>query len=77
MANYRQQTASALGASTACATCFGSLQLKYATTEVGLCCATVTATTYYVAQGQTFANATAIFDNAALTVRSANGYYGV
>jgi len=77
MANYRLQSANALGASTACSTCYSTLSLKYATSEVGLCCATVAAATYYVAQGETFANATAFYSNAALTTRAANGYYGV
>jgi hypothetical protein len=52
MANYRQQTASALGASTACPTCLPDstqLSLCYATTENALCCATSTSSVVFVA----------------------------
>jgi hypothetical protein len=77
MSTYRNQTTSALGEVTDCTTCFTTLSLKFATTEAGLCCATVTPADYYVVQGQTFANATAFYSNSALTTRADNGYYGV
>ena len=81
MANYRQQTASALGASTACPTCLPDstqLSLCYATTENALCCATSTSSVVFVA-GLNVANLASVtgllYTTNTLQTQAAVGFY--
>ncbi len=81
MPNYRQQTANALGASTACPTCLPDstqLSLCYATTENALCCATSTSSVVFVAglNVPDLANVTGLlYSNNTLTTQAAIGFY--
>jgi len=81
MPNYRQQTANALGASTACPTCLPDstqLSLCYATTENALCCATSTSSVVFVAGWNVpdLANVTGLlYSNNTLTTQAATGFY--
>tara|TARA_R110002020_G_scaffold62942_6_gene167910 strand:+ start:9811 stop:10068 length:258 start_codon:yes stop_codon:yes gene_type:complete len=75
MANYRQQTGGTLGTSQTCPTCSTQLILCYATTANTVCCGTSTTATVYVAAGATFATATLLYSDAALTTIAAAGYY--
>jgi len=75
MATYRQQTGATLGTSQTCATCSTQLSLCYATTSSALCCGTSTTATVFVASGATFATATNLYSNAALTTLATAGFY--
>tara|TARA_R100000935_G_C2807032_1_gene153192 strand:+ start:285 stop:533 length:249 start_codon:yes stop_codon:yes gene_type:complete len=75
MATYRQQTGATLGASQTCATCSVQLSLCYSAVLNTLCCGTSTAATVYVANGATFATATNLYSDAALTTLATAGYY--
>lgn len=60
-----------------CATCFETLTgIRYSNTDAEDVCCDVTATgTYYVAQGETFATATTLYTDQALTVVAPGGFY--
>jgi len=76
MANYRQQTGNTLGASAACPSCSVSISLKYDATDAdGLCCGTPSTVTVYVPTGTTFATATTLYQDNALTTAAAAGFY--
>jgi len=75
MATYRQQTGATLGSSQTCATCSTQLSLCYASTTSVLCCGTSTTATVYVTSGATFATATNLYSDAALTTLATAGFY--
>lgn len=75
MATYRQQTGATLGSSQTCATCSTQLILCYASTTSVLCCGSSTTATVYVASGATFATATNLYSDAALTTLATAGFY--
>ena len=82
MSTYRVLSNGALGSSTACPTCYDTLNLLY-TGQGGASAACCNATggsspivvTIYVAEGSTFANATMFYDNTILSDVSRNGYW--
>ncbi len=69
--------ASPAGQPVDCATCFETLTgIRYSNTEAEDVCCDVTATgTYYAAQGETFATATTLYTDQALTVVAPGGFY--
>lgn len=76
MANYRQQTGGALGGSQTCPACYDTLILCYATTAQDLCCeSTTSVATVYVNAGETFATATNLYSDTALTTVATAGFY--
>lgn len=81
MPNYRQQTTTSLGTSTACPSCtptFSQLTLCFATTENTLCCGTSTQSIVYVGYqaNPTLANVTGLlYSNNTLTTQATAGFY--
>tara|TARA_R110000764_G_scaffold28398_4_gene66805 strand:+ start:10287 stop:11075 length:789 start_codon:yes stop_codon:yes gene_type:complete len=69
--------ASPAGQPVDCATCFETLTgIRYSNTEAEDVCCDVTATgTYYAAQGETFATATTLYTDQALTTVAPGGFY--
>lgn len=81
MPNYRQQTTTSLGTSTACPSCtptFSQLTLCFAATENTLCCGTSTQSIVYVGYqaNPTLANVTGLlYSNNTLTTQATAGFY--
>ncbi len=76
MANYRQLTSSGLGTSASCPSCYTTLSLCYsAVSATDLCCGNPTSVFRYVPAGQTFATATTLYSNTALTNVAPAGWY--
>jgi hypothetical protein len=76
MATYRQQSGSTLGTSQTCPVCSVSLTLSFdATNADGLCCGSPQTVTRYVPTGTTFANATTLYQDNALTTIADAGFY--
>ena len=78
MANFRQQTNSALGTSTVCSACFTTLFLCFSSVSANeLCCGISSNTTVYVPSGQTFQNATNLYATTSLSggALAASGWY--
>ena len=75
MATYRQQTGGTLGVAQTCPTCSTSLTLCFSPTSNGLCCGVPTSTTVYIAGGASFATATNLYSDAALSTIATAGYY--
>ena len=69
--------ASPAGQPVNCATCFETLTgIRYSSTDAEDVCCDVTATgTYYAAQGETFATATTLYTDQALTIVAPGGFY--
>lgn len=76
MANFRQQTNSALGTSTVCSACSTTLFLCFSSVSADeLCCVISSNVTVYVPSGQTFQNATNLYADSTLTTLATSGWY--
>lgn len=87
MSNYRLLQNGVLGSSTACPTCYDTLvlyriPLNAPVAQFMICCLEpadsagyMTTETVYVAQGSTFATASMIYSDKALTTQAADGFY--